>query len=36
MYRDDPRIGTAFLVSNDPSVSCEIHLEAEHMFSAVG
>lgn len=29
-------MGSAFLVSNDPSVGHEIHLEAEHMFSAVG
>ena len=33
--RDDPRVGTAFIVSNDASAGCEIRLEAENMFTAI-
>ena len=32
--RDDPRVGTGFVVSNDASAGCEIRLEAENMFVA--
>ena len=33
--RDDPRKGSALIVSNDPSTGCELKLEAQHIFAAI-
>ena len=33
--RDNPRKGSALIVSNDPSTGCELKLEAQHIFAAI-